>query len=95
MVSYFWRFIMAAKNTSVSLSDHFAEFSTALVESGRYGSVSEVIRDGLRLLEERQERVAAFNAAIDEGYASGPALPFDFDGWLERKKAEYGQPEAA
>lgn len=86
---------MAAKNTSVTLSDHFAEFSNGLVESGRYGSVSEVIRDGLRLLEERQERIAALNAAIDEGYASGPALPFDFDGWLARKKTEYGQQEAA
>jgi antitoxin ParD1/3/4 len=86
---------MPTKNTSVTLSDHFSDFASALVESGRYGSVSEVIREGLRLLEERQEQTAALNAAIDEGYASGPALPFDFDGWLAQKKADDGQQEAA
>ncbi len=86
---------MPTKNTSFALSEHFVEFAAREVAAGRYGSTSEVIRDGLRLLEQRQERLAALNAAIDEGYASGPAVPFDFDDWLARKKADYGQQDAA
>ena len=79
---------MAAKNTSVSLSDHFMMFAERQVAEGRYGSTSEVIRAGLRLLEEREAKLNALQDAIDEGYASGPSMPFDFDAFLARKRAE-------
>ncbi len=79
---------MAAKNTSVSLSDHFSAFAERQVAEGRYGSTSEVIRAGLRLLEEREAKLNALQDAIDEGYASGPSMPFDFDAFLARKRAE-------
>lgn len=76
---------MVAKNTSVSLGEHFTAFAAEQVESGRYGSMSEVIRAGLRLLEDEERKVAELRAAIDEGLASGDPVPFDFGAWLASK----------
>lgn len=73
------------KNTSVTLSEHFAAFIEAKVRQGRYGSASDVVRAGLRLLEERESRLDALRAALIEGEESGPATPFDFDAFIERK----------
>jgi len=75
-----------AKNTSISLGDHFAGFVEHQVTQGRYGSASEVVRAGLRLLEEHEAKVAALRAALLEGEQSGPSMPFDFDGFLEGKR---------
>lgn len=75
-----------AKNTSVSLGEHFAGFVEQQVAQGRYGSASEVVRAGLRLLEEHESRLAALRAALVEGEASGPTTPFDFDRFLEAKR---------
>jgi len=75
------------RNTSVSLGEHFARFIDQQVEAGRYGSASEVVRAGLRLLEEREARLQALRAALIEGEESGPAEPFDFDDFIARKKA--------
>ena len=71
-----------AINTSVSLGDHFREFAQRKVSEGRYGSTSDVIRAGLRLLEEEEERLEWLRNAIAEGEASGPAEPFDFDAFI-------------
>lgn len=76
---------MAAKNTSVALGDHFTAFAAQQVASGRYGSMSEVIRAGLRLLEDEEQRFAELRAAIQEGLESGDPVPFDFDTWLASK----------
>ena len=73
------------KNTSFSLGEHFSSFIDEKVEQGRYGSASDVVRAGLRLLEEQEAKLAALRAALDEGEASGPATPFDFDAFIERK----------
>ena len=75
------------KNTSISLSDHFVAFIETEVENGRYGSASEVVRAGLRLLEDDQTRIAALRAALDDGEASGPSTPFDFDAFIAGKMA--------
>jgi len=72
------------KNTSIALSDHFAEFLTEQVASGRYGSVSEVVRAGLRLLEEREAALADLRAEIAKGEASGVAEGFDVDDWFDK-----------
>ena len=76
---------MAAKNTSVALGDHFTAFAAQQVASGRYGSMSEVIRAGLRLLEDEEQRFTQLRTAIEEGLASGEPAPFDFETWLASK----------
>jgi len=81
---------MAQRNTSVALGDHFQNFASQLVEEGRYGSVSEAVRAGLRLLEEHEARVTALLRAIEEGEASGyPDDPFDFDAFLQRMQQKH------
>ncbi len=72
------------KNTSIALSDHFTEFLNEQVASGRYGSASEVVRAGLRLLEEREAALADLRAEIAKGEASGVAEGFDVDEWFDK-----------
>ncbi len=62
---------MLAKNTSIILGDHFDTFLKAEVASGRYASVSEVIRSALRLLEDRQQYIDSMNQALRLGEESG------------------------
>lgn len=74
-----------ASNTSVSLSDHFVEFANQQVKSGRYGSISEVVRAGLRLLEVEERKLEALREAIREGLESGVVEDFEFADWLAGK----------
>lgn len=60
-----------AKNTSISLGEHFDEFIAEQLKSGRYGSTSEVIRAGLRMLEEREARREHLRKLLIEGERSG------------------------
>ena len=73
-----------AKNTSISLGAPFTEFARRKVESGEFGSTSEVVREAMRRLMAEDERREALNAALREGLASGPAEPFDWDGFMHR-----------
>jgi len=68
-----------AKNTSISLGDHFEEFISRQIESGRYGSASEVIRASLRLLEEHEQKINALRQALIDGEKSGDAGELDMD----------------
>lgn len=77
------------RNTSISLGDHFTAFIDTAVKSGRYGSASEVVRAGLRLLQEHEAKVKALEAALIEGEESGEATEFDFEAFLARKRAEH------
>jgi antitoxin ParD1/3/4 len=60
-----------AKNTSMSLGPHFETFIRRQVSGGRFETASEVVRAGLRLLEDEESKVAAIRLALDEGEASG------------------------
>ena len=80
-----------AKNTSMSLGDHFTDFIDTQVQTGRYGSASDVVRAGLRLLEEHESKVKALqDAALIAGEQSGEPQPFDFEKFKARKRAEFG-----
>ncbi|GAA5024050.1 antitoxin ParD1 [Marivirga lumbricoides] len=76
-----------SKNTSISLGDYFDQFVQTQVSAGRYKNVSEVIRAGLRLLENEESKVIALKTAIQEGLNSPRVENFDFDKNLERLKA--------
>lgn len=78
-----------AKNTSISLGEHFAGFIDAQVRAGRYGSASDVVRAGLRLLEEHEAKVKALQEALIAGESSGAPTPFDFDAFNARKRAAF------
>ena len=75
------------RNTSFSLGDHFGDFTAEQLARGRYSNASDVVRAGLRLLEEREAAFEALRAALVEGEVSGPSAPFDFDAFIARKSA--------
>lgn len=65
--------------TSIILGEHFDELIAKQVQTGRYGTASEVVRDALRMFEERQAAIQRLNDAIEEGYASGFVDEVDWD----------------
>lgn len=76
------------KNTSISLGNYFDEFVTNQVSAGRYKNVSEVVRAGLRLLEDEENKVIALRAAIQKGLESPLVENFDFKENLKKLKKE-------
>ncbi len=75
------------RNTSVSLGDYFEDFVVSRITEGRYKNASEVIRAGLRLLEEEENKIAALRTAILEEINSGIATNFNSKQHLESLKA--------
>jgi len=75
------------KNTSISLGNHFESFIETTVSSGRFNNASEVVRAGLRLLEEEENRIILLRNAISEGTESGRAIDFDPKKHLETLKS--------
>ena len=76
------------KNTSVSLGNYFDQFVSSQVSVGRYKNVSEVIRAGLRLLEDEENKAFALRNAIQKGLESQRVESFNFDENLIKLKAE-------
>ena len=83
---------MAGKNTSLCLGDHFTAFVEAQVVQGRYGSASDVVRAGLRLLEDEETKLAALRAALIEGEQSGPSTAFDLEASVAGKRNRRSEP---
>lgn len=77
------------KNTSVSLGEHFDKFIKNEISSGRYKSTSEVIREGLRMLEQKQLRESTIRKAIQEGIDSGTISNFSIDEFLKELEAKH------
>jgi antitoxin ParD1/3/4 len=76
------------KNTSISLGSYFDQFVNSQISAGRYKNVSEVVRAGLRLLDDEESKIMALKAAIQKGLDSPRVENFDFDENLKRLKAE-------
>lgn len=74
------------KNTSISLGDYFDVFVRNSIVKGRFKNASEVIRAGLRLLEEEERKVVLLKNAIQEGIDSGIVYDFDPQKHLESLK---------
>ncbi len=85
--------------SSYTLGNHYETFVRDLLATGRYASASEVVRDGLRLLEDREKqreaKLAGLRAAIQTGLESGSAAPLDIDGIKARARAERAKPDRA
>lgn len=75
------------RNTSISLGNHFESFIESTVSNGRFNNASEVVRAGLRLLEEEENKLVVLKKAIDEGVKSGRAENFNPQKHLESLKA--------
>ena len=75
------------RNTSISLGSYFDSFIQNRISEGRFKNASEVVRAGLRLLEEEENKIIALREAIQEGIDSGIAHDFDPNSHLEKLKA--------
>ncbi len=62
-----------AKNTSVTLGDHFDQFINQQLNTGRYGSASEIVRAGLRVLEDQETKLLNLRKMLIDGEQSGIA----------------------
>jgi len=76
------------RNTSITLGDYFDSFVKNSLITGRYKNTSEVIRAGLRLLEEEENKAIALRNAIQEGVDSGIAYDFNPETHLKELKAK-------
>ena len=77
-----------SKNTSISLGNYFDQFIQTQISAGRYKNVSEIIRAGLRLLENEESKVIALKHAIQEGLNSPIVENFDFEENLKKLKSD-------
>ncbi|KPQ10187.1 MAG: toxin-antitoxin system CC2985 family antidote component [Algoriphagus marincola HL-49] len=76
-----------SKNTSIILGDHFDQFIQKEIKTGRYASASEIVRMGLRLLEQETRKIELINEALVVGEMSGKPVEFDNEEFKSRMKA--------
>ncbi|RUO50367.1 type II toxin-antitoxin system ParD family antitoxin [Pseudidiomarina aquimaris] len=78
-----------SRTTSITIGTHLDEFVEELVNSGRYGSTSEVVRSALRLLEQQEAQVNALRYALEAGAASGES-ELSLDAIAQQVKRTHG-----
>ncbi len=76
-----------AKNTSMTLGEHFDSFIAHQIETGRYGSASEVVRAGLRVLEDKESKLDVLRQMLTDGEESGIA-DYSYDSLMAELDAE-------
>lgn len=76
-----------AKNTSMTLGDHFDSFISDQIQSGRYGSASEVVRAGLRVLEDKDSKLNLLRQMLTDGEESGKA-DYSYDSLMAELDSE-------
>ncbi len=77
------------KNTSMTLGEHFDGFIAQQIAEGRYASASEVVRAGLRLLEENEHKLAVLRNLLEEGEQSGSA-EYSYESFMNELDDELG-----
>ncbi|MEI8075140.1 MAG: type II toxin-antitoxin system ParD family antitoxin [Bacteroidota bacterium] len=78
-----------AKNTSILLGEHFEEYISSKVSSGKFNSASEVIRTALRLLEFEEAKTKDLNKALSQGEKSGMEKDFDVNANLKKLHSKF------
>lgn len=78
-----------ARTVTVTLGQHYEDFIRSIIEGGRFNNVSEVVRAGLRRLEEDEARLAAVRAALIEGENSGVVEGFDPEVFIKKLNDDY------
>jgi antitoxin ParD1/3/4 len=76
-------FVIMGKNTSISIGSHFEQFIAQILDSGDFNNKSEVVRAGLRLLEEQEAKKQLLRKALIEGEESGIVTDFDPEQFLK------------
>lgn len=74
------------KTTSVALGEYFENFISETIKAGRYNNASEVVRAGLRMLEENERKIISLRSAINDGESSGRAESFNPEKHLQTLK---------
>ena len=77
------------KNTSMTLGEHFDGFIAQQIEQGRFASASEVVRAGLRMLEDNERKVATLRRLLEEGEQSGTA-EYSYESFMNELDDELG-----
>ncbi|MFT4533838.1 MAG: antitoxin ParD1/3/4 [Saprospiraceae bacterium] len=80
-----------SKNTSIILNDYFEKIINTSIRSGRYSSVSEVVRAGLRMVDEEESKIQNLKKAIEDGENSGYLNDFDPQQHLADLNSKYKQ----
>lgn len=83
-----YRPLMATMN--ISLPDAMKEWVERQATGGRYGNVSDYVRDLIRRDQEREKAIAEMRAFVAEGLSSGPGEPFDREAWRVERRADTG-----
>jgi antitoxin ParD1/3/4 len=78
-----------ARNTSITLGEHFDGFISQQVAAGRYASASEVVRAALRLFEDNERKVATLRRMLEDGEKSG-AAEYSYESLMNELDEELG-----